>query len=166
MSDNLHDFAFPPLTQRLHALLGILDKSEADAGARKYDTAVLAHARLAPDMFPLYRQIHVATDFAKGCAARLAGMSVPKYEDTETTFDELRTRIRKTLALIASVSREQTADAHRRRYLLKLGPNEFDLSGLEYVRDVVFPHFYFHLTTAYAILRHNGVPLGKLDFVG
>lgn len=166
MSENLQDFAFPPLIQRLNALLGILDKAEADAAARKYDTTVLAHARLAPDMFPLYRQIHLATDFAKGCAARLAGMTVPKYEDTETTFDEFRTRIRKTLDLIANVHREQTADAHLRRYQLKLGANEIDLSGLEYVRDVVFPHFYFHLTTAYAILRHNGVPLGKLDFVG
>jgi uncharacterized protein len=166
MSDNLHDFALPPLTQRLNALLTMLDKAQADAESRKYDTAVLANARLAPDMLPFFRQIHIATDFAKGCATRLANVPVPKYEDTETTFDELRARIRKTLDQIAAVTREQTADAHIRRYQLKLGPNEFNLSGLEYVRDVVFPHFYFHVTTAYAILRHNGVALGKMDFVG
>lgn len=166
MSDNLYDYALPALIQRLQALLGMLDKAQADAAARKYETSVLAHARLAPDMLPFHRQIHIATDFAKGCATRLANLPVPRFEDTETTFDELRARIRKTLDLIAAVTREQTADAHTRRYQLKLGPNELDLSGLEYVRDVVFPHFYFHVTTAYAILRHHGVPLGKLDFVG
>lgn len=162
----LHESVFPVLTQRLTALSNILDKAEADASARKYDSTILVQARLAPDMFAFARQVQIACDFAKGCAARLAGITNPSKEDKESSLAELQARIRWTLDFIGAVTLEHTAGAETRRIQLKLGGRELDLDGATYVRDVVFPHFYFHLTMAYAILRHNGVNIGKQDFIG
>jgi hypothetical protein len=162
----MYDHSIPVFTKMLGNLSAVLDKAAQHCQARKIDPAALLGARLFPDMFPLTRQVQVATDQAKGGAARLAGREVPKYEDTEKSFDELKARIAKTLAFVGSVRPEHVAGSAARDITLPLGPNTLSFKGEWYLKHFVLPNFYFHVTTAYDILRHNGVELGKRDFIG
>ncbi|TJY62351.1 DUF1993 domain-containing protein [Sinimarinibacterium sp. CAU 1509] len=156
-----------PLLQRaLGSLAQILRKAQAHAEARKIDPQVLLSSRLYPDMFALARQVQIATDTAKGCAARLAGEEPPSYEDTESTFDELQARIVRTLDYLQSFRPEQIEGSEQREVTLKLRSGPIQFTGLSYLNGFVLPNIYFHVTTAYAILRHNGVELGKLDYLG
>jgi hypothetical protein len=147
----------------LHA---ILSKAQAHAQARGVDELVLTSARLYPDMLPLGNQVMIATDTAKGCAARLAGVTPPVYEDTEKTFAELNERIAKTLVYLQSFKPEQIDGSEGREVVLKRRTGEERHQGLPYLQNIAQPNFFFHVTTAYAILRHNGVEIGKRDFLG
>lgn len=166
MSLSLHDVSIPPLSLGLTNLSAILDKAAAHAESKKIDAKVLPDARLIADMFPLKRQVQIACDTAKGAAARLAGVEIPKHEDTESTIAELKERIAKTLAFIASVKAEQVNAGEGREIVLQFPRQTLKFSGRDYLMKFVFPNFYFHLTTAYAILRKNGVEVGKNDFLG
>ncbi|MBD8064747.1 DUF1993 domain-containing protein [Devosia sp. PTR5] len=166
MSLSMYDVTVPVFKRMLTNLLAFLDKAEADAAARKYGTETLVNDRLAPDMIPFRGQVMIATDHVKGCVSRLAGVPVPSWPDEETTFDELRQRVRKTLDLLDAVTPESLAGSETRDVTLKLGGNDVVMNGLDYATQRALPNFFFHVTTAYAILRHNGVPLGKRDFIG
>jgi hypothetical protein len=163
---SMYRISVPVFSARLAALSALLSKGEAYAAEKKIDPQVLPAARLAPDMFPLTRQVQIATDHAKGASCRLAQRDVPKYEDTEQTFAELQTRIAVTLDLLKGFSAADMDGSEDRIIALKLGQRELSLPGLDYLLNVAMPNFYFHLTTAYDILRHNGVPIGKRDFLG
>ena len=162
----MYDSSIVPLSTSLTALSAILAKAEAHCEAKKIDPNALLTARLFPDMLPFIRQVLIACDFAKGCGARLAGVAVPSYADEEKTFAELQARIAKTLDFIGSLKREPFADAAARTISLKIGGKDMELKGAAYLSSVVLPNFYFHATTAYNILRHNGLELGKGDFLG
>jgi uncharacterized protein len=166
MPITMHQVAFPPVIRTLTALSTILDKAAAHCEARKIDPSVLLNYRLAPDMFALTRQIQVATDQAKGMAARLAGVEVPSYPDTESSIGELKARIAKTIDFVQSLSPDRYEGSEDREVTLKLRSVERTFNGRDYVFGFVLPNFYFHATTAYDILRHAGVELGKLDFMG
>jgi uncharacterized protein len=166
MSLSMYHASVPAFVQVLTALAKVLDKAEAHAAARKIDPAVLLGCRLAPDMFPLSRQVQISCDMAKGAAARLAGVEVPSWPDTETTFAALRDRIGKTVAFVQSFKAAQIDGSEEREVALKLGGNPVTFKGQAYLVHFVLPNFYFHATAAYAILRHNGVELGKRDFLG
>jgi hypothetical protein len=150
----------------LAAESAILDKAAGYAEAKKIDPSVLLQARLYPDMFPFAKQVQLTSDFAKGASARLAGAEVPSYADTEATFDELKARIAKTVSFISSLKREQFDGAEEREINLKVGGRPMSFNGQDYLIHFALPNFYFHATTAYAILRHNGLDLGKRDFMG
>ena len=166
MSFAFHQAAVPPILQILAAISAILDKAAKHCESRKIDPAVLLNYRLAPDMFPLVRQVQVMTDQAKGMAARLAGLEVPAYADTETSFAELKARIAKTIDFVKSVAPAAIDAGFDREVTIKAGGNELKFSGSRYLTSFVFPNFYFHATTAYDILRHCGVEIGKRDFLG
>jgi hypothetical protein len=163
---SMYQASVPVFQRTLGALDKVLDKAAAYAEERKIDPAVLVGARLYPDMFPMSRQVQIATDHAKGTSARLAGLPVPSFEDTEKTFPELKARIAKVLTFIATVKPEQIDGSEGRDITLKAGPRELSFKGHEYLLFFALPNFYFHTTTAFGILRHNGVPIGKLDFLG
>lgn len=165
MSVSMYDVAIPAFQKQLTALDAILDKADAYAAAKKIDIAVLLGARLYPDMFNLTRQVQLATDFAKAAPARLAGIEVSSFPDTETTLPELKARIAKIQALLAAYKPEQLEGADTKQLMLKLGGADVTLSGREYLLHVALPNFYFHCTTAYNILRHNGLEIGKRDFL-
>jgi hypothetical protein len=166
MTITMYQASAPRFVHTLKALSAILAKAEAHCAARKIDPLVLTSARLYPDMFALARQVQIACDTAKGAVARLGGVEIPKHEDTEKSFEELRARIDKTLAFIATVKAAQVDGSEEREVTLKLRGNDVKFSGLQYLLGFAWPNFYFHATTAYAILRHNGVELGKTDFLG
>ncbi|MEQ1637005.1 MAG: DUF1993 family protein [Methylococcales bacterium] len=166
MSITMYQASTPSFVRMLHNLSAILDKAAAHAEAKKIDPAIFVNARLAPNMFPLSRQVQIATDMVKGCAARLAGIEVPSYTDNETTFSELQARIAKTIAFLQSVSAAQIDGSEARPVSLKFGSREVSFLGQAYLLDFVVPNFHFHLTTTYAILRHNGVEIGKMDYLG
>lgn len=166
MSLSIYDVTVPVFSRMLTNLLACLDKAEADAAARKYSTEVLVDARLSPDMLPFRAQIMIATDHVKGCVSRLAGRDVPSWPDEEKTFDELRARIRKALDLLATIAPQDLDGSEGREVTLKSRAGEVTLRGLDYVNQRAMPNFFFHVTTAYAILRHNGVPVGKSDYIG
>jgi hypothetical protein len=150
----------------LNSLSAILDKAEAFAAERKIEPAVLLGWRLAPDMFPLTRQVQIATDHAKGCCARLAGVEVPKYTDDETTFVALKARIAKTVDFVQGFKPSDIDGSDERDLTITAGSRELRFKGQQYLVSFALPNFYFHVTTAYAILRHCGVPIGKRDFLG
>ena len=166
MSLSIHQATIPYLLRTLGALSKILDKAAAHCEARKIEPSVLLNYRLAPDMFPLARQIQVVTDQAKGLGARLTGSEIPSYPDTETTFDELKARLAKTVDYLQSFSPAQFDGSEDREVLLKAGATELKLSGRDYAFGFVLPNFYFHAATTYDILRHAGVEVGKRDFLG
>lgn len=166
MSISMYQTSLPVFIRMLTNLSAILDKAAAYAEQKKIDPVVLVNARLAPDMYPLSKQIQIATDMAKGCAARLAGLEVPKYEDNESSLAELKARIGKTLAFIQSIGAEQVNFSENRDITLTLRGKDMHFKGLPYLLDFVLPNFYFHISMAYAILRHNGVDIGKMDFLG
>ena len=153
-------------TRQLNNLVAILDKGAAHADAKKIDPKVLINSRLFPDMFPLVRQIQIATDAARGCAARLAGVEVPAQEDNETTFPELVARIRKTVAYLETLKAEQFDGSEDRTITWQTRSSTKTMQGLPYLQNHILPNLYFHITTAYNILRHSGVELGKQDFLG
>jgi len=166
MQITMHDTLVPTANRMLGNLSTFLDKAAAFAEVKKFDVAVLLNARLAPDMFSLTRQVQIACDMIKGAAARLSGTEIPKYEDNETTVAELKARIAKTLAFVNGVDGAKFAGSEDRDVVLQTRAGELRLKGLNYLRDYVLPNVYFHVTTTYAILRHNGVELGKPDFIG
>ena len=166
MSLSVYQVAIPTTVKILNNLQAILDKAEAHCTARKIDPSVLLNLRLYPDMFPLIRQVQIVTDQVKGMTARLTDTPVPSYPDTEQTFEDLRARIAKTIAFAQSHAPESFESGVSREIVLKFGPNELKFAtGGEYLVGFVLPNFYFHVTAAYAILRHNGVEIGKRDFV-
>lgn len=166
MSISMYQASVPVFVRMLTNLDAILRKAQAHAEARKIDPTVLLQSRLYPDMFPLVRQAQIAGDTAKGCTARLAGAEPPRYEDTEASFAELYARIDKTIAYVKSVSAGQIDGSEERTVTIKLRDRTLTFPGLAYLLHYALPNFYFHVTTAYAILRHNGVELGKPDFLG
>ncbi|MFN3657052.1 MAG: DUF1993 family protein [Pseudolabrys sp.] len=157
----------PAFEIELSALSGILDKVAAHAAVRKIDPSALLGWRLAPDMFALARQVQVACDQAKNGASRLAGVEPPRYEDTETTIDQLKERIARTLAYLKTLDRSAIDAAPAREIVFPLGgQNKGRMAGADYLNHFVLPNFYFHLTAAYAIARNAGVDVGKRDFLG
>ena len=151
----------------LNALSAVLEKAEVHAAAKKIDPSVLLNSRLSPDMFALARQVQIASDQAKNDSARLAGVEAPPYEDNETTIDQLKGRIAKTIAYLETLDLKQIDASADREITFPLGPsNKGHMKGDDYLNHFVLPNFYFHLTVAYAILRHCGVNIGKRDFLG
>ena len=162
----MYDNSIAPMSHSLKALAAILKKAEAYCEARKIDPNALLTSRLFPDMLTLIRQVLIATDHAKGCGARLAGIANPSFPDEEKTFAELQARIAKALDFLGSLKREQFANAATRTVTIKVGGKDVELKGTAYLTSVALPNFYFHVTTAYNILRHNGLEIGKGDFLG
>jgi hypothetical protein len=163
---SIYDLLVPPLSKMLTNLDNVLKKAEADCEARKIDPGVLANARLAPDMFPLVRQVQIMTDQAKGGASRLAGLEPPKWPDEEKTFADLHARLAKAIAYLKTFKPAQFDGADTRQIELKFPNASFSFVGKDYLLTNLLPNFYFHYTTAYAILRHNGVQVGKGDYLG
>jgi hypothetical protein len=166
MTHFMYETSVPCFARMLRNLQAILAKAQAHAVARKIDPAVLPSARLFPDMFPLVKQVQIATDHAKGAVARLAGVEVPKYDDTESSFEDLQARIAKTIAFVESFTAAQIDGTEEREITLKVGGQDRTFKGLPYLAGFALPNFYFHLVTAYNILRHNGVEIGKRDYMG
>jgi hypothetical protein len=167
MSLSLHAASVPVFTQVLGGLADVLAKAQAQAAERKFEPEALLQARLYPDMFPLVRQVQIACDFAKGVSARLAGAEVPAWEDSERSFEELQARIARTLAFIQSLDAAAFEGAASREVVLRPGtPKERTLSGQAYLLAYGLPQFFFHATTAYGLLRHNGIEIGKRDYMG
>jgi len=167
MSHSLYAASVPVFRQLLGSLAAVLEKAEAHTLANRIEPDALLQARLFPDMFPLARQVQIATDFAKGASARLAGVEPPRYEDSEHTFAELQQRISKTLGFIDALARADVEAGATRAIVHGSGERarHFD-DGARYLTHFALPQFMFHVTAAYAILRHNGVPIGKKDFIG
>jgi hypothetical protein len=166
MSVSLYDVSIPVFTLSLNNLAAILDKAISHAEGKKIDPKVVPATRLIIDMLPLSSQIQIACDNAKGAAARLAGVEVPKHEDTEATLGELKARVAKTLEFIKTIKPEQVQGAETREIVLQFPQTTLKFTGLNYVTNFVLPNFFFHVTMAYALLRKNGVDIGKRDFLG
>jgi hypothetical protein len=166
MSIGMFEASVPVFRQFLVALSGTLQKAADHAAARKIDQTAFCQARLFPDMFPLSRQVQLTADFAKNAASRLAGQEPPRFSDDEKTFDELKARIARTLAHLDSLPREAIDAAADRSITIPLRGQPTTFTGRAYLLHFALPNFFFHATTAYAILRENGVELGKADFVG
>ena len=167
MTISFYAASVPVFKQALNSLKAILSKAEQHTTAKHIENDALLKARLFPDMFHLIRQVQIAADFAKGVPARLAGIEVPPYDDNENSFADLQARLDRTLAFIDALKPEQFAGAGEREIVLRPGtPKEKRFSGEDYLLHYGLQHFFFHVTTAYAILRHNGVDIGKSDFIG
>jgi uncharacterized protein len=166
MTISMYAASVPVFKQILGSLSAILDKAEVYASEKNIDANTLLQSRLFPDMFPLIRQVQIATDFAKGACARLAGVDVPKYEDTEQNFSDLKERIGKTLAFIETLKAEQIDGSEKNDISTSAGPKSRNFKGQNYLLNYALPQFFFHATTTYAILRHNGLVIGKKDFIG
>ena len=166
MSLSMHSASVPVISHMLGSMLPWLDKAQAHAEARKFDSANYLGLRLAPDMLPFSKQIQIACDMAKGCVARLAGLEVPQWSDDESTLDELRARIRRTQDYVSGFTAHQIDGSDTREIVLPMRTGERRLSGEDYLKGFVLPNVYFHATTAYALLRQAGVELGKRDFLG
>ena len=162
----VYEASVPRFANILRNLAAILDKAQAHVEAKKIDPLALTQARLFPDMFTLARQVQTACDSAKGAVARLAGVEIPKHEDTEQTFPELKARVAKTLDFIESVPKAKFEGAESREVTLKFRGQDTKFGALQYLFGFAYPNFYFHVATAYGILRHNGVELGKRDYIG
>jgi hypothetical protein len=166
MSVNMYQVSVPAYIHTLKALAGVLDKGARHAEAKGIDPSVLLNSRLYPDMFPLVKQVQVASDNAKGGASRLAGVEPPKFEDNESTFPELKARIEKTIAYLETLKPEQFNGAEERTITLQMRAGSMTFTGMKFFLHSSLPNFFFHATTAYDILRHNGVEVGKRDFLG
>jgi uncharacterized protein len=162
---SMYQIAVPSFQKHLNALDAILDRAAAYAAAKKIDPAVLLGARLYPDMFNFTRQVQATCDFAKSAAARLAGIPVPSHPDTETTIAELKARIAATLVFLDTIKPGQMDGSADRSLTIKVGPNEMTFTGRDFLLHFALPNFYFHCTTAYGILRHNGLDIGKREFM-
>ena len=165
MAFSMYQASVPLFVRYLNGISRVLDKAAPVVEARKIDPAVLAGLRLYPDMLPFARQVHIATDNAKGAIARLAQVDIPKYEDTETTLPEFKARIAKTLAFVQSIKPEQIEGSEDRTITLPIGPNKIEFQGADYLTTFAIPNFLFHVVTAYDILRHIGVEIGKRDYM-
>ena len=167
MTISMHAASVPVFRQMLGSLGALLDKAQAHAEARNFDSAVLLQARLSPDMFPLVRQVQIACDFAKGVTARLAGAEVPVYDDKEQSLEQLRVLVDRTIAFIGSFDAGAFEGSETREIVTRPGtPKERRFNGQDYLLSYGLPQFFFHVTTAYALLRHNGVEIGKRDYMG
>ena len=166
MSITMYQASVPVFIRYLGNLRAILQKAAAHAETRQIDPAVLANSRLYPDMLPLTRQVQLASDMAKSCPARLGGVEPPKFEDTETSFPQLLERVDKTVAYLKEIRKEQVDGSEERAITLNTARGALNFTGLPYLTQFVLPNFLFHVTTAYDILRHNGVELGKMDYLG
>ncbi len=166
MTISMYQASAPRFIAMLNNLTVILDKAQTHADAKKIDHTVFTLDRLFPDMFTLARQVQIASDSAKGAMARLAGVDVPKFEDTEQTFGELKTRVAKTITFIETFKPAQIDGTEDKDIVLKVGGTELKFKGLPFLLGFAYPNFYFHITTTYNILRHRGVDVGKMDFLG
>lgn len=166
MSISIYEVSIPTFLHTLRSLRAILEKGIAHAQARKFDSINLATARLFPDMLPLTRQVQIATDAAKGAAARLTGQEPPKFEDNEKTMQELIARVDKTIDYLAGFQSSQFEGAQTRTVTVTIPQRSFSFPGLVFLRHWALPNFFFHVTTAYALLRHSGVEIGKADYLG
>ena len=166
MSLSMYSSSIPVFLHYLKNLSALLKKGAEYAAEKKVDEKVLTGARLYPDMFPLSRQVQIACDVAKGCGARLAGVEVPKYEDNEVTFGELQARIEKTANFLNTLNASQIDGSEQKQIKLQAGPRELEFVGDFFLRNWALPNVFFHITTTYNILRHNGVPVGKMDYLG
>ena len=166
MTISMYQASTPRFANILRNLSAILDKAEAHCAAKKIEPSAFTTFRLFPDMFAFTRQVQIACDTAKGAVARLAGVDIPKHEDTEQTFADLKARIAKTIDFIESVKPERVDGAEDKEIVLQMRSGDRRFKGLQYLLGHAYPNFYFHVTTAYALLRHNGVELGKIDFLG
>ena len=162
----MYQASVPRITNMLNNLGAILDKAQAHVDAKKLDAAALTNARLFPDMLAMHRQVHIATDTAKGVVARLAGVEIPAYEDNEVSFTDLKARVEKTVAFIQSFKPEQIDGTEDKAIVTKRGDKETHYTGMQFLLGHAMPNVYFHVTTAYNILRHNGVEIGKKDYLG
>ena len=166
MKISMYQASVPRFANTLRNLSAILDKAQAHCEAKKIEPVALTGMRLIADMFPLARQVQIACDTAKGAVARLAGAEIPKHEDTEQTLAELKQRIAKTVDFILSVKPDLIDGSDDKQVQLKLGRGDVSFTGLQYLLGHAYPNFYFHVTTAYNILRANGVDIGKRDYIG
>ena len=166
MTLSMYEASVPVFLRGLKNLSALLEKGAASAAERKIDPAVFLTARLAPDMFALTRQVQIASDHAKGATARLAGVEVPKFEDTETSFEELQQRLKRVTEFVQTFDAGKIDGSEEREIVLPIGGRTMTFRGQTYLLQFALPNFYFHSTTAYAILRHNGVGVGKRDFIG
>ena len=166
MTISMYAASVPRFVAMLSAMSSILDKAQAFADSRKIGPNVLAGTRLFPDMLTMGRQVQIACDHAKGATARLAGVDNPKFEDSEQTIAELKERIAKSIAFMQSISASQIDGSEERDIALTIGGHDLKFKGLEYLLGFALPNFYFHVTMAHAILRHQGVAVGKLDYLG
>ena len=167
MKISMYQASVPQLVKVLGNLSNILDKAQAHVDSKKLDAAVLPNSRLFPDMLPLTSQVQIACDTAKGVVARLAGVEIPVHEDTEKTLADLKARIAKALAFIQTVKPEQVDGSEDKEIVIKRGDNtELRFTGIQFLLGRALPNFYFHVTTAYNILRHNGIEIGKRDYLG
>ncbi|HWI38179.1 MAG TPA: DUF1993 domain-containing protein [Burkholderiales bacterium] len=166
MTISMYQASAPRFVNILRNLSAILDKAEAHCTAKKIDPSALTTYRFYPDMFPFTRQVQIACDTAKGAVARLAGVDIPKHEDTEQTFAELKARIAKTIDFIESVSAAKVDGSEEKEIVMQMRSGERRFKGMQYLLGHAYPNFYFHVTTAYNILRHNGIDVGKADFIG
>src|SRR2546421_12652138 len=166
MTISMYQASTPRFAAMLRNLSTLIDKAEAHCAAKKIEPVALTTARLFPDMFPFTRQVQIACDTAKGAVARLAGVDIPKHEDTEQTLGELKQRIAKTIDFILSVNPEKIDGSDEKPIVLKLGGRDVTFTGMQYLLGHAYPNFYFHVTTAYDILRANAVEIGKRDYIG
>jgi hypothetical protein len=167
MKISMHAMSVDVLSNILGNLSWLLEKGEAFATAKKIDPSVLLSARLAPDMFPLTRQVQVACDIAKNSVSRLAGQEPPRFEDNETSFEQLRARIARTIAFMKGLPAKDFENSETREIRVPAGPDRtLEFKGLNFVQSWAIPHVFFHVTTAYNILRHNGAEIGKSDYIG
>ena len=166
MNISMYQASAPRFVNILKNLSAILDKAQSHVEVKKIEPAALTAYRLFPDMLPMTRQVQIACDTAKGAVARLAGVDIPKHEDTEQTIPDLKARIAKTIDFIGTFKPAQIDGSEDKNIHIKLGPREVDWNGMQYLLGFALPNFYFHVTAAYAILRHNGVDIGKRDYIG
>ncbi len=166
MNISMYQASAPRFANMLKNLSALLAKAQAHIDAKKMDAAAFTSFRLYPDMFPLTRQVQIACDAGKNAVARLAGVEMPRHADTEQTIEELQARIAKTIEFINSVKPAQFDGSEDKAIVLKFGSKEMTFTGMQYLLGFAQPHFYFHVTTAYNILRHNGIEIGKMDYIG
>ena len=166
MTISMYQASVPVFNQMMRSLVDILKKAVVDAEKRKIDPSVLINSRLFPDMLPLVKQIQIASDTAKGCVSRLAGMDPPVFEDNETSFADLTDRLERTIELLKTIKMEQVDGSEDKTIAITFRGSTSSYQGLPYLLHRSLPNFFFHVTTAYAILRHNGLEIGKADYIG
>jgi uncharacterized protein len=166
MTISMYQASIPPMVRALNNLVAILEKGAAHAETKKIDPTVLINTRLYPDMFPLCKQVQIVSDVTRRGAARLAGLEAPAMEDNETTFPDLIDRIKKTISYLKTLTPEQIDGSEQKTITLPMGKESMTFEGMPYLLYFILPNLYFHVTTAYDILRHCGVELGKMDFLG
>jgi len=166
MAISMYQVSLPIFVRQLNGLAGCMKKAQAVYAEKKYDESTLLSCRFYPDMFSFAKQVQIATDHARNCAALLAGLEAPKYEDNETSLAQLIARVEKTIAYLKTIKPEQVDGAEGKTVIVKMRDREMNFTGLELLQNRSMPNFYFHTTTAYDIIRHNGVEIGKRDFMG